>query len=206
MDDPINPLGLKVTTYLLLAELVNNVSVLFGVDVPASDYESGLSILLNTMNHKDGRTFIDAKHMQVLVQKSFVLCPQCQSLTPTTDESQVCQSCGLGFDTREMEVALKKGTARIVNKTQYALKAMLDGTDNRFKIRPEHIVVYDVVPPGTLAYIRWVETHKMTVEQLDALRDAQVDAYKKEKAARDSNLVVPSPEQTDAIVGRKRGK
>jgi hypothetical protein len=155
-------------SYLLLAELIHNQVALFGVKIQAATYEQGIQDLIRYMNDEGGRRFIEAQDMQTLITVRIIQCPGCGNLTPAS--SPECVHCRLSMKSPEVIAAIQKGKLRVIQQVEYRLKALGDGTENTYRIRPEHIVLYDIVPPDSPAYRKWVETAEEAKAQLRELR------------------------------------
>jgi hypothetical protein len=145
-------------TTLIMADLVNGATVLFGVQTPQS--------LEDYMAEGDGGRFIQAINMQMLVSVKYVMCPKCETLTATSE--QACTGCGLPFGSPEMIQALQAGKARVVPKTKYVLKALADGSENNAMMRPQHIISYDTISERSRVYKDWKEVTRQSQAKLTA--------------------------------------
>lgn len=155
-------------TYLLLAELVHGQPALFGVKIRAEKYEDGLQELIRYMNKEGGKRFIDAVDIQAMVRVQLIQCPSCGNVIPANAET--CPQCHMNMRSDEMVAAIQRGKIRVIQHVDYVLKGLMDGTSNAYKIRPEHIILYDIVPPDSPAYAKWVEAGEMGRAQMREMR------------------------------------
>lgn len=171
-------------TYLIQAEFSSGMPVLFGVDIDAGSFESGLQRLADTMDKEGGRKFIQVRHLQMLVKLTYLQCPSCGNLTPAGDPE--CVSCHMNMKQPEVIAAIQQGKMRVIPKIKFQLKALTEGTQNTYRIRPEHLQLWDIVPPDSPIYAQWEEAADQATRQIAALK---------------SGLVIP-----DAIEGAMLGK
>jgi len=155
-------------TYLLMAELVHGQPALFGVKVRATDYDTGLKQLFRLMNQDGGKQFLEVENLQALVQVRLIQCPSCGNITPVGQKA--CSHCKMNLQTPEVVAAIQQGKARVIQHVEYQLKALHEGTENMYRLRPEHIVLYDIVPPDSPAYKKWVETAEIAKNQMREIR------------------------------------
>lgn len=175
--------------YLLLAELVTGTTCMFGVAVVAPSYGEGLPILLEFMNEENGKRFIPALHLQLLVKVHYVSCPGCETVVAVDQGS--CPGCQMQFNTQEFADAVKANPKRVIPKVQYTLKALMDGSENTPMIRPEHLLCFDLIAPSSPSYKKWKMVAAESVRQMHALR---------------SEIQLPTPEETMAVEATKAEK
>ena len=144
------------TIHLIMADLINGVTVLFGVRTHQD--------LEEYMAEGDGHRFIPAIDTQMLVTVKYVMCPKCEALTVTNE--QACTGCGLPFGSPEMIQALQAGKARLIPRTKYVLKALADGSENNTVIRPAHILSYDTISKQSKVFKEWASTAEKARAQL----------------------------------------
>lgn len=159
-------------TYLLLAELVHGQVALFGIKIRATTYEDGVQYLADFMNKDKGQTFVDVQDMQTLVSVRLIQCLSCGNLAAAA--SSECPHCKMNFKSPEVVAAIQQGKLRVIQHVEYRLKAMEDGTDNTYRLRPEHVVLYDLIPPDSPAYAKWAETAQLAKAQLREIRSGLV--------------------------------
>lgn len=157
---------------LVMAELTNGQVNLFGVAVQAITYEDALEQLARTMDRDQGRRFVHAIDMQMMVRVQVIQCPKCGQITGLG--AGKCQHCGLLLDSPEMQQQMASGTIRMFPQVSFQPKALADGTENMYKIRPEHIISYDVVPPDSPAYKHWAKSAQQARDRMRQMRTGLV--------------------------------
>lgn len=157
---------------LVMAETANGQVNLFGVAVQAIHYEDALEQLARTLDRDQGRRFIHAVDMQMMVRVQVIQCPKCGQITGLG--SGKCQHCGLPLDSPEMQQQLATGTVRMFPQVSFQPRALADGTENMYQIRPEHIILYDVVPPDSPAYKHWVKSAQNARNRMRQMRTGLV--------------------------------
>jgi hypothetical protein len=155
-------------TYLIQAEFNNGTPLLFGVEVDAANWERGLVRLNDIMDKDGGHRFIDAKHLQILIRLQYITCPSCQKLAPAADPR--CPECGMNFQTEEMMALLKTGKTRIIPKIKFQLKALVEGAEDTYRIRPEHLASYSIIPSDSPICQQWEQATEEAQRQITALR------------------------------------
>jgi len=155
-------------TYLIQGEFNNGTPLLFGVEVDAANWERGLPRLNDIMDKDGGHRFIDAKHLQILIRLQYITCPSCQKLAPAADPR--CPECGMNFQTEEMMALLKAGKTRVIPKIKFQLKALVEGAEDTYRIRPEHLASYSIIPSDSPIYQQWEQATEEAQRQISALR------------------------------------
>jgi hypothetical protein len=179
---PDHPDSQGKVTYLLMAELAHGTPVLFGIKIRARDFESGLEELERHMNRNGGREFIEVEALQALVNVQLIQCPSCQSISPAA--SPRCVKCNMNLRSEEARKAIQTGNGKYIQFVENQPKALKDGTAGTHKLRPEHIVVYDVIPADSPTYRTWKETAELAAAQIRELR---------------SKIQMPSPDDITAL-------
>lgn len=175
--------------YLLLAELMTGTTTLFGVPINAPSWKEGLPLLVEVMNKQEGRRFVPVINLQILTTVQYITCPSCESVVVAS--AGACSQCKVQFDTPEFRAAIQESGTRIIPKVQYSLKALMDGTENKLMLRPEHIMCYDIVSNEAPSYKKWEQVARASIEQMRALR---------------SSIHIPTPSETQAVEATKEGK
>lgn len=170
------------TLYLVLAEMASGAPALFGVPIQTVSYERGLYELQRIMDQDSGRRFIEVTNLQTLIRINLIKCPSCGNIVPANVPA--CPQCHMNMQSAEMQEAIRSGKTRVIQNIQYQLRALSDGTEDTWRIRPEHIMLYDLVPPDSPAYKKWVEA---TTEAEEIIRQAK------------SAIVLPTPQEQSII-------
>jgi len=151
-------------TYVLMAELANGNPAVFGIKVNARSWEEGIDQLKREMSKDQGRRLIEAIDLQILIRARYIMCPSCQKIVPL--DQGTCVECNMNFKTPEIAQKIQNNQLRVVPQIQYQLKAFGEGSSNKHQIRPEHVVMYDIIPPDSPAHAVWAETAKVQKEQI----------------------------------------
>jgi hypothetical protein len=150
---------------LLIGELVNSTTMLFGVSVTkGKTAEETVQNLLDLLNKDNGEYFLPIIDSEIMVDIKYAICPFCETVTSMLEKG--CAGCHRLFDDEAFRKKFVAGNVRIVNKTQYTARALMDGTENVRHIRPEHLVTWDTVSPDSLVYRKWKETSAKARKQL----------------------------------------
>jgi hypothetical protein len=160
--------GKPLRQAVVLAEMDTGATLMFGLKVPAESEEEGQKAMSYVLDQQQGARFIQVDNLQCFVKVAYVVCHACGKVTPAT--AKACEGCNLPFESEIFQRSLREGKSRVIQRTQVDLKAMEDGTDNKYRLRPEHIVLYDFLPEASPAYKMWVQVSEEQSKQLAALR------------------------------------
>lgn len=175
--------------YLLLAELTTGSTVLFGVGVNAPSYDEGLELLLEVMNKENGQRFIPAINMQYLNTLQYVTCPLCDTVSPLGQGGCVNPDCQADFTEPGVRAAIQAEPKRILAKVKHSFKALLDGSENKIMLRPEHLMCYDLVSPDSPSYKKWKAVAEQSIAAMQAMR---------------SSIDIPTPGEVAAVTRDKQ--
>jgi len=171
-------------TCLLLADLVNGNTLLFGLTVDAKDYPEGIRKVAKIMAANDGKTSVLIESPQIFIKKQFIVCPACQGVVPAA--ATKCPGCAQDMRSPAVLQALKEGNARVITKIEQELRAEMEGSMNEFRLRPEHVVLYDFIPESSLNYKMWFKVNVEAKARMAAKNS-------------NSNIVLPDVGQVAAI-------
>lgn len=171
-------------TCLLLADLVNGNTILFGLTVEAKDYPEGIRKVAKIMAANDGKTSVLIENPQIFIKKQFIVCPACQGIVPAA--ATVCPGCNQDMRSPTVLQALKEGNARVITKIEQELRAEMEGSMDEFRLRPEHVVLYDFIPETSLNYKLWMKVSGEAKARMAAKNSG-------------SNIAVPSPQEVLAV-------